>query len=41
MTRIAIRLEDETWAIALRVVPPDWWDMRTDELAAPAHAAKP
>jgi hypothetical protein len=41
MTRIAIHLEDETWAIALRVVPPDWWDMRTDELAAPAHAAKP
>jgi hypothetical protein len=41
MTRIAIRLEDETWAIALRVVPPDWWDMRTDELAAPAHVAKP
>jgi hypothetical protein len=41
MTRIAMRLEDETWAIALRVVPPDWWDTRTDELAAPAHAAKP
>jgi hypothetical protein len=41
MTRIAVRLEDETWATALRVVPPDWWDMRTDELAAPAHAAKP
>jgi hypothetical protein len=41
MTRIAIRLEDETWAIALRVVPADWWDTRTDELAAPAHAAKP
>jgi hypothetical protein len=41
MTRIAIRLEDETWAIALRIVPPDWWDTRTDELAAPAHAAKP
>jgi hypothetical protein len=40
MTRIAIRLEDETWAIALRVVPPEWWDSRTDELAAPAHAAK-
>jgi hypothetical protein len=40
MTRIAIRLEDETWAIALRVVPPDWWDTRTDELAAPAHAPK-
>jgi hypothetical protein len=38
MTRIAIRLERETWAIALTVVPPDWWDMRTDELAAPAHA---
>jgi len=41
MTRIAIRLEDETWAIALDVVPPSWWDKRTDELAAPAHAAKP
>src|SRR5580698_6615251 len=37
MTRIAIRLEDETWAIALSVVPPDWWDLRTDQLAAPAH----
>jgi hypothetical protein len=41
MARIAIRLEDETWAIALSVVPPDWWDRRTDELAAPAHAAEP
>ena len=39
MTRIAIRLEDETWAIALHLVPPGWWDLRTDELAAPAHAA--
>jgi hypothetical protein len=38
MTRIALRLEAETWAIALQVVPPDWWDTRTDELAAPAHA---
>jgi hypothetical protein len=38
MTRIAVRLERETWAIALSVVPPDWWDLRTDELAAPAHA---
>ena len=41
MTRIAIRLEDETWAIALHLVPPGWWDLRTDELAAPAHAATP
>ena len=41
MTRIAIRLDDETWALALRVVPPEWWDKRTDELAAPAHAATP
>jgi hypothetical protein len=40
MTRIAIRLENETWAIALHVVPPDWWDTRTDELAAPAHPAE-
>jgi hypothetical protein len=38
MTRIAIRLERETWAKALLVVPPDWWDLRTDQLAAPAHA---
>jgi hypothetical protein len=38
MTRIAIHPERETWAVALRVVPPDWWDSRTDELAAPAHA---
>ncbi|HEY3904219.1 MAG TPA: hypothetical protein VGM14_09980 [Streptosporangiaceae bacterium] len=41
MTRIAIRLEDETWALALHVVPPGWWDNRTDELAAPAHASAP
>ncbi len=40
MTRLAIRLEDETWATALGIVPPDWWDVRTDELAAPAHAPK-
>ena len=40
MTRIAIRLEDETWAMALDVVPPNWWDKRTDELAAPAHAMR-
>jgi hypothetical protein len=33
MTRFPIRLDDETWAIALRVVAPDWCDMRTDELA--------
>ncbi|MDX6216429.1 MAG: hypothetical protein QOG99_2013 [Frankiales bacterium] len=39
MTRIAILLENETWAIALGVVPPNWWDERTDDLAAPAHAA--
>jgi hypothetical protein len=38
MSRIALRLEVETWAIALQVVPPGWWDDRTDELAAPAHA---
>jgi hypothetical protein len=41
MTRIATRLERETWAIALRVVPPDWWDVRTDELASPAHTSTP
>jgi hypothetical protein len=37
MTHIAICLEDETWAMALSVVPADWWDLRTDQLAAPAH----
>ena len=36
MTRIAIRLEDETWTIALRVVPPAWWDNRTDD-SPPQH----
>jgi hypothetical protein len=40
MSRIALRLEAETWAIALQVVPPDWWDHRTDQLAAPAHAQR-
>ncbi len=40
MTRIALRLEAETWAIALQVVPPEWWDTRTDELASPAHAQR-
>jgi hypothetical protein len=40
MSRIALRLEAETSAIALQVVPPDWWDDRTDELAAPAHAQR-
>jgi len=39
MTRIVIQLEDKAWALARRVVPPDWWGKRTDELAAPAHAA--
>lgn len=41
MTQIAIRLERETWIVALDVVPPAWWDRRTDELAAPAHASEP
>jgi hypothetical protein len=40
MSRIALRLESETWGIALQVVPPGWWDHRTDELAAPAHAQR-
>jgi hypothetical protein len=38
MLSVAALLENETWAMALRVVSPDWWDRRTDELAAPAHA---
>jgi hypothetical protein len=38
MLIIAAELEGETWALALRVVSPEWWDRRTDELAAAAHA---
>jgi hypothetical protein len=38
MTSVAARLEDGTWATGLSVVPPDWADIRTDELAAPARA---
>jgi hypothetical protein len=37
---IAVTLEDQTWTLALRVVPPDWWDRRTGDLAA-AGAAGP
>jgi hypothetical protein len=34
---VAVSLEDETWGLALRVVPSDWWDQRTARLAAAAH----
>jgi hypothetical protein len=31
---IAAFLENETWELALRLVPEDWWDRRTTSLAA-------
>jgi hypothetical protein len=34
---VAVSLEDETWGLALRVVPPEWWDQHTVQLAAAAH----
>jgi hypothetical protein len=37
---IAATLEDETWELALRLVPPDWWDRRTTSLAAATHARR-
>lgn len=35
---IAATLEDETWDLALRVVPEDWWNRRTTSLAAATRA---
>ena len=34
---VAVSLEDETWQLALRVLPEAWWDERTLRLAAAAH----
>jgi hypothetical protein len=38
---IGAGLEDATWDLALRVLPQEWWDRRTAELAAAARAAGP
>jgi hypothetical protein len=38
---IGAGLEDETWDLALRILPQDWWDRRTVQLAAAARAARP
>ena len=37
---IAATLEDETWDLALRVVPEDWWNRRTTSLAAATRARR-
>jgi hypothetical protein len=37
---IATTLEDQTWELALRLVPPDWWDRRTTSLAAATRARR-
>jgi nitrogen fixation protein FixH len=36
---IGAGLEDETWDLALQVLPQDWWDRRTVQLAAAARGA--
>jgi hypothetical protein len=38
---IGAGLEDETWDLALRILPQAWWDRRTVELAAATRAAAP
>lgn len=35
----AARLESETWALAFRLTPAEWWLRRVSARAAPAHAA--
>jgi hypothetical protein len=34
---IAVSLEDDTWQLALQVLPESWWDERTLRLSAAAH----
>src|SRR3984893_2479385 len=36
---IGATLEDATWDLLLRVLPQEWWDRRTAELAAATRAA--
>ena len=38
---IAAGLEDETWDLALRILPQAWWDRRTAELAAATRTSRP
>ena len=38
---IGAGLEDATWDLALRVLPQEWWDRRTAELAAAARTSHP
>ena len=39
--KIGASLEDATWDLALRLLPEEWWDRRTVELAAATRAARP
>ena len=38
---IGAGLEDETWDLALRILPQAWWDRRTAELAAATRTSRP
>ena len=38
---IGASLEDATWDLALRILPQQWWDRRTAELAAAALTRRP
>src|SRR5258708_18098368 len=38
---IGAGLEDATWHLALRLLPQQWWDRRTAELAAATRASRP
>jgi uncharacterized membrane protein len=37
---IGATLEDATWDLLLRILPQEWWDRRTAELAAATRAAR-
>jgi len=39
--KIGASLEDATWDLALRLLPEEWWDRRTVELAAATRAGRP
>jgi hypothetical protein len=38
---IGAGLEDATWDLALRILPQEWWDRRTTEIAAAARTSRP
>jgi hypothetical protein len=38
---IGASLEDATWDLVLRILPQEWWDRRTAELAAATRTSRP